>query len=199
MANPTLARRTKHSPPADIAPALKASLHKLDSLLSEAPIPGPKPWSDELERAALVRCANASNPHLALSSCGVPPGTASDWLSDHPPDAYRSACTALRNRLKSAWDWCETDLLERIRLASLDPKHWTAAAWILERSRGYVVKQQQQDGPSIVVNIGRLELVQGAPRAGLPVRQHRELPAAEDAVIEAMPVPSLAEVSGSKS
>lgn len=189
-------RGGRHKPPADISPALKASLEKLDELLDQPPIPGPKPWSDELERAAVARVAFASPPLVALASLGVPHSTAQGWLSEEdPPREYQSACRALVVRLKSAYAWCESDLLERIRTASLDPKHWTAAAWILERSRGYVVKQQQDSGPAIVVNIGTVNIAEGRPRPVL------EAPVVDAEVIrQALPEPeNVAVLHGSDS
>ena len=173
-------QRSRHSPPAAPPLAVHHAIQDLDTLLALPPIDGPKPWTDTFERAALAHVAAASNPLVALSAYGVAKSTASVWLSDDPPPMFKSACHALAERLKVTQDWCETDLFGRIRNASADPRHWTAAAWILERSRGYIVQQPQGSGPSIVVNIGRLELTAGARRDGVPVRQ-----LAEEAIVEA--------------
>ena len=48
-----------------------------------------------------------------------------------------------------------------IHKAAQDPRYWTAAAWTLERKHGYVVQQQQLTGPSVVVNIGTLNVGKG--------------------------------------
>jgi hypothetical protein len=158
-----------------------AALADFDALLQEPPIAGPKGWTDDLERAAIARCCIGTPPPIALVSCGVGRTQAFAWLSDEPPEGYKSACLALAERLKRASDWMEANALARINAAAAaDPKQWTALAWILERSRGYVVKQNQQDGPSIVVNIGSVNVTSGAPRAQL-----RE---AVDEVIDAVPM-----------
>jgi hypothetical protein len=98
---------------------------------------------------------------MALCAAGAAPGTAKIWLSDDPPPSYQSACAALSGRLKAAEHVCSQTLLGRIYQASEDPKHWTAAAWVMERSRGYVVQQQQLNGPATVVNIGTVNVIQG--------------------------------------
>jgi len=98
---------------------------------------------------------------MALCAAGVPLGTAKDWLSDSPPEGYGSACAALSRRLKEAEQACAAGLFANIHKAAQDPRYWTAAAWTLERKHGYVVQQQQLNGPATVVNIGTLNVVQG--------------------------------------
>jgi hypothetical protein len=99
---------------------------------------------------------------------GIAHATADTWLSDEPPEMYRSACLALAGRLKAAQDASEKMLLGRILRASEDPRHWTAGAWILERSRGYIVRQDRGEGPQVVVNIGVLHV---GERRDTPVSQ----------------------------
>ena len=154
-------QRNRHSPPLTVAPPQADFLTKVDSILDLPAIPGPKPWTDDVERAAVWHTCHASTPVMALCSSGASLTAAKVWLSDEPPEAYRSACVALAGRLKAAEHVCSQTLLGRIYAASDDPKHWTAAAWIMERSRGYVVQQQQLNGPATVVNIGTLNVVQG--------------------------------------
>lgn len=152
-------KRHKHSPPAAIpSPEVLAGVRESEALLAAPPIPGPKPWTDELERAAVAGCLGSCNPLVSLASLGIGRSTAGEWLSEDPPAKYRSACLALAGRLKSAQDASERMLLGRIQAASADPKHWTAAAWILERSRGYVVRQAAGEGPNIVVHIGTVSI-----------------------------------------
>ena len=164
---PTLERRNRHSPPLDVSPLEKAWLTRVDALLEAPPIPPPKPWTDDVERAAIHRCALGTPPLVALRSFGLPSSTAESWLCDEPPPTYLSACRALSERLKCAGNLCESELLARIHSASLDPKHWTAAAWWLERSRGYIVKQASALGPAIVVNVG---IIQAADTPRIQVR-----------------------------
>ena len=166
MARP---HRLRASNPTVPAPT-QEHLAVITDLMEQSPIAGPKPWSDDVERAALFHVTRASTPLMALCSAGVPKGTATAWLSDEPPPCYHSACTALSERLKSASELCSKTLLGRIYAASEDPKHWTAAAWIMERSRGYVVKQDTDNGPKVVVNIGQLTVNQGQS-AALPRAQ----------------------------
>jgi len=159
-------QRNRHSPPVQLSPVLLQEQQAFDRLLDEPPIPGPKPWSDELERAAVAACAYATPHVVALRSYGVSNRSAYEWLSDEPPAAYRSACLALAARLKNASSWCERSLLARIVAAGSDPKTWQANAWILERSKSFsqqyiAVEAQGIGGPSTVVNIGTLNVVQG--------------------------------------
>jgi len=159
-------QRNRHSPTLQLSPVLLQEQQAFDRLLDEPPIPGPKPWSDELERAAIAACAYATPPAVALRSYGVGYNTAYEWLSDDPPAAYRSACVALAGRLKNASSWCERSLLARIASAGSDPKFWQAHAWILERSKAFsqqyiAVEAQGIGGPSTVVNIGTLQVIQG--------------------------------------
>jgi len=93
----------------------------LDSMLLEPAIPHPKPWSDEFERAAIAGCAYATPPQVSLRSLGIPSSVASAWLSDSPPETYRSACLTLAERLNKATAWCEKSLLARIASAGAEP------------------------------------------------------------------------------
>lgn len=173
MARPHKLKAANPEPP----PQAQNMLRVLDEHLSQPPIDGPKPWSDDVERIAISHALRASSAQTALVAAGVAPSTASAWLSDDPPPCYQSACIALSARLKRAEEACTADILGRIYLASSDPKLWTAGAWILERSRGYVVKQNAQDGPSIVVNIGHMS-----------VGTNRQLREAVGDVIDAVPM-----------
>jgi hypothetical protein len=91
---------------------------------------------------------------------------ASELLSDSPPEAYKSAAFALRERLNKACSWCERSLLSRIARAGEDPGRWQANAWILERSHNFSQRYVQQGdigptGPATVVNIGVMNVIQG--------------------------------------
>jgi len=157
----TSLQRNRHSNPLTLSPVLTEEQQAFDRLLDQPPIPGPKPWSNELERAAIAACAYATPPVVALRSYGVSHSTAYEWLSDNPPEAYRSACIALAGRLKNASSWCERSLLARIVNAGSDPKTWQANAWILERSKAFsqqyiAMADQSANGPATVVNIGTL-------------------------------------------
>lgn len=147
--------------PRQLSPLLLAEQHQLDAFLTADPIPGPKPWTDEFERAAIAGCAYACPPQVSLRSLGLPASTASHYLSDDPPEAYRSACFALRERLNKATAWCEKSLLSRIARAGEEPTRWQANAWVLERSKlfsqQYVAAVDSSAlGPSTVVNIGQV-------------------------------------------
>jgi hypothetical protein len=98
---------------------------------------------------------------MALCAAGVPLTTAQNWLSDDAPEAYKRACATLLERLKESEQACAAGLFANIHRAAQDPKYWTAAAWTLERKHGYVVQQQQLNGPATVVNIGTLNVIQG--------------------------------------
>lgn len=161
-------RIRKNRPLATVSSRVVDAVTTYDDILAAPPIPQPKPWTDALERAAIAGGLGSCSPHVALTSIGVPPTTANTWLSDEPPEAYARACLALRERLKAAQDASERMLLGRIQAASQDPRYWTAAAWILERSRGYVVKQNGENGPNIVVNIGSITMNQAKDT---PIRQ----------------------------
>jgi hypothetical protein len=159
--------------PRQLSPLLLAEQHQLDAFLTADPIPGPKPWSDEFERAAIAGCAYACPPQVSLRSLGLPASTASLYLSDEPPKACRSACFALRERLNKATAWCEKSLLSRIARAGEEPTRWQANAWVLERSKlfsqQYVAAVDSSAlGPSTVVNIGQVNITAG------PVAPSRE-------------------------
>lgn len=167
-------QRNQHSPARQLPAPLLNEQHGFDALLLEDPIPGPKPWTDELERAAIAGCAYACPPLVSLKSLGVASPTASAWLSDDPPEAYRSACLALAERLKKASSWCERSLLARIAIAGSEPRFWTASAWLLERSKAFshqyvAAIDPSALGPSIIVNVGQL-VVNHAPERSLPNR-----------------------------
>ena len=192
-------QRNQHSEPQSLVPALLAEQHSLDALLTRNPIPGPKPWSDELERAAISGCAYATPPQVSLRALGIPSQTASAWLSDEPPEAYRSACFALAGRLKEASSWCERSLLARIAKAGEDPRYWTASAWILERSKSFsqqyiAVADQSALGPSTVVNIGQL-IVNQAAGPDVPRVTWRDDPRVIEAQSEGESVPTQANPS----
>ena len=163
-------RRSKHSPPRPANDEALAVVKTLDYFEQLPTIPGPKGWSDDVERAATYACLNASPPAMALCAAGVPHRTAHEWLSDDPPEAYRSACVALTARLKQAEQACASELFGLIKTAAKDPRYWTAAAWTLERKHGYVVQNTGFGGPATVVNIGQM-IVQATPEKSLPNRQ----------------------------
>jgi hypothetical protein len=168
-----------------VNPETALQLHQADALMSLDPIPQPKPWSDELERAAIWHALHSAPPEFALSAAGVVPSTAKTWLSDEPPPCYQSACTSLSLRLKQAEQACAAGLFANIHKAAQDPRYWTAAAWTLERKHGYVAQQQGQGGPTTVVNIGQVTInAQAAP--------NRE-PIIDAQAIQAETLPSLAE------
>ena len=189
----TATQRNRHSPPLLPAPDQAAFLAKVDSILDLPPIPGPKPWTDDVERAAVWHVCHASTPVQALCASGASPRAAQAWLSDEPPPSYQSACTSLAARLKSAEHVCSTTLLGRIYQASSDPKHWTAAAWIMERSRGYIVQQNPNAGPTTVVNIGQVTInASAAPHREAileadPIRPELPENLAESLAVEAKP------------
>ena len=181
-------RRSKHSPPVDVSQTEKLWLATLDTHLLQPTILPPKPWSDDVEQSAFVKCAYGTPPIVALRCFGIPDRTAASWLSDDPPEAYRSACAALAAKLKCASDLCEAELLGRIHAASLETKHWTAAAWYLERARNYVRRDNLgASGPSVVVNIGLVNQGQS------PVIKVRSLRSHDQSVAEDVSVdtPSL--------
>jgi hypothetical protein len=168
-----------------VPPESLAFLSALDKFSSLPPIPGPKPWSDELERAAVFQCLKAAPPYMALAAVGVEPRTAQYWLSDEPPPCYQSACTALSSRLKQAEQACAAELFGLVHKAAQDPRYWTAAAWTLERKHGYIAQQQGQGGPTTVVNIGQVTINTTAP----PPRE----PIIEAVPIQAEQTPALVE------
>lgn len=168
-------QRNQHSLARQLPAVLLPEQQQLDALLTRGPIPGPKPWSDELERAAIAGCAYACAPQVSLRSLGIPSSSASLWLSDEPPEMFRSACVALAERLKEANSWCERSLLARIARAGEEPRFWASNAWILERSKCFsqqyiAVQDSTAFGPATVVNIGQV-IIQAAPGQSLPNRQ----------------------------
>lgn len=58
--------------------------------------------------------------------------------------------------LKSHHRAAQLEALERIRRASDDPKHWTAQAWILERTdqQQFAIQRDQDSGPRVIVQVG---------------------------------------------
>ena len=180
-------RRSRHTP-AVLPPDVAAQEALLDSLLELPPIPGPKGWSDDVERAALRRAFYGSDPVLALAATGIPRRTASDWLSETPPEPYRHACAALGARLKQVEGIFEAGCLERIRTAGHDSRHWTANAWLLERKYPmYRLQYQGDSSERVVINIGQLNV--GSPsRMALPepVIEADVLPAPEPIRLESV-------------
>jgi len=182
-------QRNRHSPPRELPAQLNQEQHALDVLLLQEPIPHPKPWTDEFERAAIAGCAYATPPQVSLRSLGIPSSVASAWLSDSPPETYRSACVALAERLNKATAWCEKSLLARIAAAGAEPSRWQANAWILERSKSFshqyiAVSDQTLNGPATVINIGQLTVNQGAPG---------RVTWRDDDIVEALPSPPVSE------
>lgn len=154
----TLQKRSKHSPPVELPEPLQQHISTLNRLQTLPPIPGPKPWSDDVERAALWHTSQSAPPVYALCASGISKTSAESYLSDTPPEAYESACRALVERLKEAESAAAATCFGRIHAAGADPKFWTANAWILERKHGYVAQQTGIAGPSVVVNIGQLNI-----------------------------------------
>ena len=157
---------------------VKHSIAALVDLQDLPPIPEPKGWTDDLERAWVFKASCGTPYKVAGAALGIPVDTIDMWLSDEPPVTYQSACHALLTRLKRGEAIAHDQALDAVRAAW--GKAWQSAAWFLERKHGYIVQQPQGSGPSIVVNIGRLELTAGARRDGVPVRQ-----LAEEAIVEA--------------
>lgn len=147
-------QRNQHSAPKDLPDHIKADYARIDALVSLPPIPGPKPWTDDVERAAVWHAAHAAPPIMALCASGMALRTAHTYLSDEPPETYKSACLALAARLKSAEMACAGSVFGRIYRASEDPRNWTAGAWLMERKHGFVAAKDTEHGPNIVVNIG---------------------------------------------
>lgn len=176
-----------------VPPETALQVQQADALMSLPPIPGPKPWSDDLERAAIWHALHSAPPEFALSAAGVVPSTAKTWLSDEPPPCYQSACTSLSLRLKQAEQACAAGLFANIHKAAQDPRYWTAAAWTLERKHGYVAQQQGQGGPTTVVNIGQVTINTSSPPNREPIIDadpiRPELPEnlAESLAVEAKP------------
>ena len=156
--------RPKTLPPQKTLPEpQRQQLALIDRFLAQPPIPGPKTWSDEVERAAVYHALHSAPPVMALCASGVPLGTAQDWLSDTPPEGLNRACRALAQRLKEAEQACAAGLFANIHKAAQDPKYWTAAAWTLERKHGYIAAQPTLTGPATVINIGQLHITNSTP------------------------------------
>ena len=189
----TIARRNKHSPPVELPALAQAHLDTLDSLLYLDPIPGPKPWSDDVERAWCARVGMGAPITVSGLSCGIPEGTIDKWMhigehgldrdSDTVP-VHASACAALRQRLNKARAIAQTDAFESIR--TFWGKQWQSAAWYLERVHGFVIKQQATDGPQIVINIGIVQ-VSDPPRIQVRSDPQRIIDVVDD-VVEATSV-----------
>lgn len=173
-------QRNRHSPPRTTNEPSQALVANLDYFSSLPSIEGPKPWTDDVERAAVYHCLQSSPPIMALCAAGVPHATAGDWMSDSPPESYKRACHALAGRLKQAEQACASELFGLIKRAAQDPRYWTAAAWTLERKHGYVAQQQGLTGPATVVNIGQL-VVNNVSPGDVPRLSWRDDPGAIEA------------------
>lgn len=88
----------------------------------------PTSLTPELGRKLVSLVRGGHSPSSAARMVGVNSGTVSRWLRRTEPE-YRN----FRRAIKRARSMHERRLLARIDNASRDPKHWTAAAWILER------------------------------------------------------------------
>lgn len=72
---------------------------------------------------------------VACGATGIGVTTLRRWMQEANDPANRRQ-RALRAELKKAKHALEADCLKRINLASLEPKHWTAAAWLLQHRVG---------------------------------------------------------------
>jgi hypothetical protein len=72
---------------------------------------------------------------VACGACGIDPGTLRRWMIEAKDPANKRQRT-LRAALKKAKHTLEASCLRRINLASIEPKNWTAAAWLLQHRVG---------------------------------------------------------------
>lgn len=88
-------------------------------------------------------------------AAGIHPRTLSRWQETaeaHPESAHASFVAAL----KAARAEGKLKRLQRIEKASEKDQHWTAAAWLLERTdpEQFALRKDTESGPKIVVQIG---------------------------------------------
>lgn len=95
----------------------------------------PTSLTPEVQRKLVVLVTAGHTLNAAAVMCHLGARTVREWFylgrkgSAVASDVYRR----FRQAIKKAQSMHERRLLGRIDTASRDPKHWTAAAWILER------------------------------------------------------------------
>lgn len=87
------------------------------------------------ERAVLAGIAKGLSRTRAAELAGITKDTVRRWAE---------SSSAFSARLDKAAAEYEAALLERIQMASLIPHNWTAAAWILERTRSETYGQRSR-------------------------------------------------------
>ena len=145
----------------------RATAHSLQTLADLPLLPQPKPWSDDLERAWVYRTSCGTPMRVAGVALGLSETAVQSYLGDDPPLCYQSACTSLRDRLKTAEAVAHDEAVTAVRAAW--GKAWQSAAWYLERKHGYIVQQAQNLGPTTVVNIGQVTINALAPPNREPI------------------------------
>lgn len=101
------------------------------------------------------RIVEATNRGLSVKlvclAAGVTPSTYTRWMRTGREDVADGRTKTAYARLVLDASQAEAEVAERmfqrIITAAEDPKHWTAAAWLLERRFGFVKP------PAVVVNV----------------------------------------------
>lgn len=106
--------------------------------------------------ATLLRCArNGLNQQRACEAAGIHHVTLQRWLKraeDEPQSAFANFVRAL----KTAKAVGQSTLLQRIEKAGQKDQHWTANAWLLERTdpEQFALRKDDASVPKVVVQVG---------------------------------------------
>ena len=116
-----------------------------------------------LERPTLIAgflqaIANGLPPTAAARMCAFAPSVISDWhnQADIMPESYMGLAS---QAIRTAIEHSRAGLIDGIKAAGASPQHWTALAWVAERSPQFsgdykLNADNNMAGPRVVVNIG---------------------------------------------
>lgn len=91
----------------------------------------PSKFTEDVRTSIIDSLKAGSTYDQAALVAGIAPSTLYDWKAKG--ESGEPEFSEFLEEIKTAEAKGDLDLLKRIRSASIDPKFWTAAAWILER------------------------------------------------------------------
>jgi hypothetical protein len=132
--------------------------------------PGVRKYSKTLHEVIVQGVRNGNPKEIAFRATGLHPDTIFEWLTKGraQPDRYPEYVRLAEDIEQAQAEYAEEALALIQAAARSDPKHWTAQAWILERTRPEHFarrdKVEVEAGSKPLVQLNQVVLVDGEAR-----------------------------------